>query len=791
VKFALVLGLALAAFAFAQLYTWLALYKYPFVAVEVETDGYWDGRIAYRVLDPLDRREFALWDPTYVVSASALAPNGSLVERCYTTATALVEAQPLNVLRDVAWYRLAPFGPEYKEKLRFAWGLHVMLQIGPTPNFSVIRLWPMQLQLFEADVNVKRWEIVFKNWEWTKKTKYLEVKVVYVIDEYGESYIVVWVLETMPRCDCLLYPVYEEKIPVRGRFFNFTVSTYDWGAAVYVNGTPVLLIKTKKEAPPTTAKILDQYESLNQRPWICVGRVFSWGRFGPVSAYISFGTSYNVGVPLKYAGRVALFVGNGTVGPPRFVYAVGRYDGVWLYADPPLWRPSPEWQPRLRTAYLENPVVRVWLNETAVEVVNGTVLPPMSCQTATAGRIAPAILIDIPAAGYYAALGPGRLYCRTYRVTVHLPNGTRLTFEAEANSTFAWRPPPVLDLGNGTRLVEPRPVAVKVNYSDASVDVRYGAREYLIRFSTPLGVAEEWVREGANATYPGADVDLGNGTRLVVHLMSLPAHWPMTASPSYEVYYWVSVYTPLNKTEGWAKRGAFVNITLPQFVDLGNKTALRDPNGTCAFRVDKPKACAITYRERLYWVSVQAPFNKTEGWALEGSVVRLPEVFDMGNGTRWVGPGFYAVVDKPINATPAYRRQYYVEVAGVVEWRGWADEGSQIRLNETVVDGVRYVPAQPYIEVRGPASVKPRYMAYYYAQFSDVVGLPNPWASVELCDRRFAADEAGRVYAVVETDMQCEVRAEAPPLGPYSLAIIGVVAALAVVVAVRRLRKRK
>jgi len=257
------------------------------------------------------------------------------------------------------------------------------------------------------------------------------------------------------------------------------------------------------------------------------------------------------------------------------------------------------------------------------------------------------------------------------------------------------------------------------------------------------------------------------------------------------VYYWVSVATPFNKSEGWVKRGAFINVTPPPFVDLGNKTALRGPNGTCTFRVEGPRRCAIVYRERLYWVSVQAPFNKTEGWALEGSVVRLPEVFDMDNGTRWVGPGFYAVVDKPVNVTLAYKRQYYVEVAGVVEWRGWRDEGSQVRLNETVVNGVKYVPQMQIVEVKGPLSVRPRYTAYYYAQFNDVLGLPNPWASVELCGQRFNADEAGRVYAKVETDSLCEVRAEAPPLGPFSLAIIGAVAAVVAAVAARRLKKRK
>jgi hypothetical protein len=40
------------------------------------------------------------------------------------------------------------------------------------------------------------------------------------------------------------------------------------------------------------------------------------------------------------------------------------------------------------------------------------------------------------------------------------------------------------------------------------------------------------------------------------------------------------------------------------------------------------------------------------------------------------------------------KRQYYVKIEGVVEWEGWADAGSLIRLNATVVGGVEYTPAE-------------------------------------------------------------------------------------------------
>jgi len=566
--------------------------------------------------------------------------------------------------------------------------------------------------------------------------------------------------------------------------------------------------------------------------------------YGVISAFVDteYPTLWKTGEPIK----AWLFVGNDTLKLPDYAYP---YVGAGRLAARV--SPSPDGSTAVSPPYWRYGEQRMWFynftGDTTVRIgretyrlPNGTLLTPGRSCTA-AGRIY-RVLGDA-----FVALGNGAVDCREWRVVVVRPDGSEEVFYVPNGTAFEYVPPP-LDLGNRTRLVDATPIKLVVATGPVRARASYGGREYLVRFSSPLGAEERWARAGEAVEY-GKAAEFGNGTRLVVgpvtvvvdrpmdvnvpwrrehrvvvvshngtverllpegYALSIPPHvlnynngtrvevqglnvavlQPAAVRLNYTVYYWVSVATPFNKTEGWTKRGALVNVTPSPFVDLGNGTALRSPNGTCAFRVEGPRRCVVTYRERLYWVSVRAPFNETEGWALESSVVRLPEVFDMGNGTRWVGPGLYAVVDRPINAAVAYRRQYYVEVAGVVEWRGWADEGSRIRLNETVVGGVKYVPETPFIEVRGPASLKPKYAAYYYAQFNDALGLPNPWASVELCGRRFAADEAGRAYAVVETDERCEVKAEAPPLGPYSLALVGAAAAVAAVVAVKRLRKR-
>ena len=612
-----------------------------------------------------------------------------------------------------------------------------------------------------------------------------------------------------------------EKPPV-----NFTVVTRGSSYYVYADGQLVYEGRGPGEA------------------WLYAGPISIWtAYYGVISAFVdtSYPTLWKTGEPIK----AWLFVGNETLKLPDYAYpyvGAGRLaarvspspDGSAV-VSPPYWR----YGEQVVWLYNFTGTVSVRVGRETYELPNGTLLTPGRFCTAS-GRVY-RVLGDA-----FVALGSGAVDCREWRVVVERPGGFENVFYVPNGTAFEYTSP-ALDLGNGTRLVGATPIRLVVA-GPVRVRAQYGGREYLIRFYTPLGVEERWARPGevvefSRVVYVDNDtrlvlgpasvvadgpkevrlswrreyrvlvvshngtaerwtpeggalaiqpytIDYGNGTKVEVGGFNATVTRPMAVRLNYTVYYWVSVATPFNKSEGWVKRGAYINVTQPPFVDLGNKTALRGPNGTCAFRVEEPKTCTIAYRERLYWVSIRAPFNETERWVTEGSVVSLPKVFDMGN-TRWVGPGFYAVVDKPINVTLAYKRQYYVEVAGVVEWRGWADEGSQIRLNETVENGVKYVPQMQIVEVKGPLSVRPRYTAYYYTQFNDVLGLPNSWASVELCGRRFAADEAGKVYAVVETDVRCMPKVEAPPLGPYSLAIIGAVAAVVAAVAARRLKKRK
>jgi hypothetical protein len=229
-------------------------------------------------------------------------------------------------------------------------------------------------------------------------------------------------------------------------------------------------------------------------------------------------------------------------------------------------------------------------------------------------------------------------------------------------------------------------------------------------------------------------------------------------------------------------------VGLPDPWDLPNGTRFAGlmVNGTARreFRVDKPIMLKAQYAEVYYWAVVETPVNKTAGWMPRGAVLKFPDVVDFGNGTRLVGPSVReVVVDKPVALKVEYaKRQHYVKIEGVNRWEGWADAGSLIRLNVTVVDGVEYTPFDEVgaVVVTGPGVYKPLFYAVYRTVARDVLGVPNPLAAVKLCNATAQAGLAGFVVVETYTQELCQPTVETFPISPYTAAgAAAVVAALA------------
>jgi hypothetical protein len=347
--------------------------------------------------------------------------------------------------------------------------------------------------------------------------------------------------------------------------------------------------------------------------------------------------------------------------------------------------------------------------------------------------------------GWVEVRGPTSIHCTEYPVEFLLPNGTSLAVQAPFNKTFVWTPPAIV-YPNGTRL-EADPVAVFVDGPKA-VRVNYSRVFYLVRVTTFNSTFELWRPRGGEVHVSGVVV-LENGTRLAAHEIIingrtvnatvLKADKPLNITLRYRRQYLVKLEAPANSTAVWADEGSVFKVGLADPWEPGNGTLFKKllVNGTAQreFRVDKPMTLRAQYAEIYYWAVVETPVNKTAGWMPKGAVLKFPEVVDFGNGTRLIKPSVReAAVEGPVALKVEYaKRQHYVKIEGVVQWEGWVDAGAVVRLNATVVGGVEYTPAE-VVTATSPGVYRPLFYAVYKTAVRDALGVPNPLATVRLCN---------------------------------------------------------
>ncbi len=391
--------------------------------------------------------------------------------------------------------------------------------------------------------------------------------------------------------------------------------------------------------------------------------------------------------------------------------------------------------------------------------------------------------------GWVEVREPTSIYCAEYPVEFLLPNGTSAAVQAPFNKTFVWTPPPIV-YPNGTRL-EADPVSVFID-GPRSVRVNYTRVYYLVRVVTPLGVNETWTPRSVAVSAP-AVINLGNGTRWVAEgPTSAVAERPLVLAPRYKRQYLVRLETPANSTEVWVDEGLTFAVGLPDPWDLPNGTRFTGLLiiGTVQrdLRVDKPMTLRAQYAEVYYWAVVETPVNKTAGWMPKGTVLKFPDVINLGNGTRLAEPSVREVaVDRPVKVVVTYaKRQYYVAILGVVEWEGWVDAGAVVRLNATVVGGVEYTPAE-VVTAWNPGVYTLLFYAVYKTAVRDALGVPNPLGTVRLCDATAQAGLDGSAVVAAYTRELCPPTVEAFPISPYTAAGAAAVATAAALA----LKKRK
>jgi hypothetical protein len=146
------------------------------------------------------------------------------------------------------------------------------------------------------------------------------------------------------------------------------------------------------------------------------------------------------------------------------------------------------------------------------------------------------------------------------------------------------------------------------------------------------------------------------------------------------------------------------------------------------------------------------------------------------------------VVDRPVVLKVEYaKRQHYVKIEGVNRWEGWADAGAVVRLNATVVGGVEYTPAE-VVTAWNPGVYKPLFYAVYRTVARDALGVPNPLATVKLCNATASPLLDGSAVVATYTRELCQPAVEAFPISPYTAAGAAAVATAAAL-ALRKRRK--
>jgi hypothetical protein len=270
------------------------------------------------------------------------------------------------------------------------------------------------------------------------------------------------------------------------------------------------------------------------------------------------------------------------------------------------------------------------------------------------------------------------------------------------------------------------------------------------------------------------------------------AEGPLVLAPRYKRQYLVKLEAPVNSTEVWVDEGSGFAVGLPDPWDLPNGTRFAGllVNGTAQreFRVDKPMTLRAQYAEVYYWTAVETPVNKTAGWMPKGAVLKFPDIINFGNGTRLIKPSVReVVVEGPVVLKVEYaKRQYYVAILGVEEWEGWVDAGAVVRLNATVVGGVEYTPAE-VVTAWNPGVYRPLFYAVYKTAVRDALGVPNPLATVKLCDATASPLPDGSAVVAAYTRELCQPTVEAFPISPYTAAG----AATAATVTALALKRRK
>ncbi|MFB6489955.1 MAG: thermopsin family protease [Thermoproteus sp. AZ2] len=192
---------------------------------------------------------------------------------------------------------------------------------------------------------------------------------------------------------------------------------------------------------------------------------------------------------------------------------------------------------------------------------------------------------------------------------------------------------------------------------------------------------------------------------------------------------------------------------------------------------------------KQYYISITTPYNSTRGWLDAGSAISVPPIY-FGNGTRLIGNASSIIINRPLNITIFYIKQYLVNISSIFGGKAvWINAGALLKPNATALaaGGVRFTPTalvvngvlEPIgsVEVEGPLSIRVVYDAVADVN-SSWLGLPALFASAYMACGGKSAGASTWLSASIELSIydpptaQCRVKAYEVPLIPVVAAAL-------------------
>ncbi len=364
-----------------------------------------------------------------------------------------------------------------------------------------------------------------------------------------------------------------------------------------------------------------------------------------------------------------------------------------------------------------------------------------------------------------------------YPINITLINGTFTTTNMESwvpsNSPLIIRVKATYLFNNSTRVKTINETLINITISrplNLTID---WVRQYLVEVNSIIPVSingsltlsyVKWINNGSvlELSIPGL-VYFNNGTRLMAlnqTRVSVVVTHPLNITTSWVKQYLVNVSSvaPIlingnysTNYVQWVNSGRIINLTIPRYYYVNDGVRLMSLNSSSLIAANGPiKASVEWIKQYLIKVNSIVPIivngsklTHLTNWINESAVLIInaqPQYY-FNNGTRLIllnSSIIKVIVDKPLNLTIDWVRQYIVNVSSLAPFMvngtlmkslsGWFNASSLLNITSTIQyfnNGTRLIPlnSSVIISVNDPLNLTINWIRQYMVNMTSVIAL--------------------------------------------------------------------